>query len=276
MGEVAEEILARIDGPEPLSIFLSYSRIDAARIVDQIAGALTALHVKVFLDRLGIDSGDQWKARIREAVGESCLFVSIESRAAPTSQWMARELDWARELGIAVLALQLPRASTRPEIKERLSLKHVAAGRLTDAQLTEVVRQMRVRAAMARVQELDRVIGEIDEHVKNAGGQLRVIGRGALRIISRGNKVSHVVVATGLASLLDFYTAATLRDRYQEQSGTSPTAKPSKVVVSRLRHATEQHQKQVAWLARASAIRHVDSSEIGAWVKEELACSQVP
>lgn len=72
-------------------IFISYSRKDRI-IVDKYVQQLESLGYKVWIDRVGIYSGAQFKSALVQAIEESKVFVFFSSVASNDSKWTAKEI----------------------------------------------------------------------------------------------------------------------------------------------------------------------------------------
>lgn len=90
-------------GPEPAAatpggVFLSYAREDKDR-VDELARYLDAAGVPLWVDSRSLHSGDNWDARIKEAISRCDAFVACASRnvAAQDRSYLYKEWDLALE-----------------------------------------------------------------------------------------------------------------------------------------------------------------------------------
>ena len=75
-------------------IFISYSRKDTA-IVDQFVNRLTEAGYRVWIDREGIYSGDQFATSIVEAIENSKILLFFSSANSNASEWTVREIYYA-------------------------------------------------------------------------------------------------------------------------------------------------------------------------------------
>ncbi len=75
-------------------IFISYSRADT-QIVDQFVTKLTDAGYRVWIDREGIDGGDQFPVRIVEAIENSTVILFFSSANSNASKWTVKEIFYA-------------------------------------------------------------------------------------------------------------------------------------------------------------------------------------
>ena len=77
--------------------FVSYCSTDRREVLKRLQ-ALEALRVSFFADVLDLAPGERWEGQIKREI-ESCdLFLLFWSQAAHDSQWVRREIDYARQL----------------------------------------------------------------------------------------------------------------------------------------------------------------------------------
>ncbi len=87
-------------------VFISYSRKDS-EIVNQFVKKLTDTGYKVWIDREGIYSGDQFKAVIAKAIKSSSLVVFISSANSNASEWTVKEIGYALKKGKTIIPVKL-------------------------------------------------------------------------------------------------------------------------------------------------------------------------
>ena len=75
-------------------IFISYSRADT-QIVDQFVAKLTDAGYRVWIDREGIDGGDEFKTKIVRAIKGSALVVFFSSAKSNASKWTVKEISYS-------------------------------------------------------------------------------------------------------------------------------------------------------------------------------------
>lgn len=106
------------------SIFLCHSARDKA-FVRELAKALDAAGVRVWLDEAEIRIGDSLTKRIGDAIGEMEYFAVVLSRHSVKSEWVQRELQVAmqRELKqrkVVVLPVLLETVEPPPFLRDKL------------------------------------------------------------------------------------------------------------------------------------------------------------
>jgi hypothetical protein len=87
-------------------VFISYSRrnIDYAL---QLVEDMKSRQFNAWIDKEDIDTGEEWRKVLKEAVKNCGAFVFIVSPDSNTSEWCLEELQWATKLGKPILPLLL-------------------------------------------------------------------------------------------------------------------------------------------------------------------------
>jgi type VI secretion system protein ImpJ len=75
-------------------VFLSYASEDAAVVAD-LAQLIEIQGMEYFLDKLSLRSGSAWQTELEKHIQNSDLFLLCWSRHAATSEWVAKEIEWA-------------------------------------------------------------------------------------------------------------------------------------------------------------------------------------
>ena len=91
---------------EQYDIFISYSRKDS-EIVNQFVTSLTNAGYKVWIDREGIMSGDQFKAIIVRAIKNSSIVLFFSSANSNASEWTVKEISYALKKGKTIIPVKL-------------------------------------------------------------------------------------------------------------------------------------------------------------------------
>lgn len=96
-------------------IFISYSRKDIA-IVDQFVRSLTEAGYRVWIDREGIYSGDQFKAKIVRAIKDSAIVLYFSSANSNASEWTVKEISYSLKKGKTIIPVKLDGAEYEDSI----------------------------------------------------------------------------------------------------------------------------------------------------------------
>ena len=91
-------------------IFISYSRKDTA-IVDQFVNGLTEAGYRVWIDREGIYSGDQWKIKIVQAIKNSSIVVFFSSESSNSSEFTIKEINIALDQKKPIHPIRIDKAT---------------------------------------------------------------------------------------------------------------------------------------------------------------------
>jgi TPR repeat protein len=87
-------------------IFISYSRADT-QIVDQFVTKLTEAGYRVWIDREGIDGGDEFKTKIVRAIKGSALVVFFSSAKSNASKWTVKEISYSLKKEKPIIPVKL-------------------------------------------------------------------------------------------------------------------------------------------------------------------------
>ncbi|MDX1956928.1 MAG: toll/interleukin-1 receptor domain-containing protein [Leptospiraceae bacterium] len=87
-------------------IFISYSNHDMADYVrtilfplikQEIGGTLGERNLKIFIDKIGVNSGDDWENRIKNCLIKSRIMIAILSPEYFKSEWCKKEMSFMLE-----------------------------------------------------------------------------------------------------------------------------------------------------------------------------------
>ena len=87
-------------------VFVSYSRRDTNR-VQAIVGEIEKEGFKAWIDKKGIDSGDEFKTTIVKAIRNSEVFLFFSSKGANESTWTMKEVNTAVHFKKAIIPVKL-------------------------------------------------------------------------------------------------------------------------------------------------------------------------
>lgn len=102
-------------------VFISYSRKDTA-IVDQFVRSLTGAGYRVWIDREGIYSGDQFATNIVEAIENSKILLFFSSVNSNASEWTVREIYYALSEHKTIIPIKIDTAKYDKRIALNLIL----------------------------------------------------------------------------------------------------------------------------------------------------------
>jgi len=91
----------------PLSAFLSHSSKDK-EIVRRLWARLTEVgHIDIFLDEREVGVADVLAPTLKDNICQSDFLIAVCSSHSRESQWFWKEVEWAEELGVAVVPVRL-------------------------------------------------------------------------------------------------------------------------------------------------------------------------
>jgi TIR domain-containing protein len=236
-------------------VFISYSHADGVDEAHAVLHALAEARFSVFLDAFGLAPGSDFEERLRHQLMDKAFLVLIETPRAIASEWVGRELSFARQHRLGIVSVH-PEASeaTLPQVfpAQRWSLPAGALERRAGSaalkpgaadDLREFVTLRHEMTILRRRYELERGLRAALAAVGVSGRSVRRTV-GGLEVDTARRRWS-VSLRPRPASLLDMHAAAR----------QAPPRRP--VMVS----ATPQGQPEreaLAWLAESSGVAHCD------------------
>jgi hypothetical protein len=165
------------------SVFLSYSRRDAA-LADRLAEQIEQAGYPIWIDRVGIIGGEQWRAAIVAAIEAADVFIILLSPNSIQSTNVRKELDLAETAGIRILPITLAQVSIPAEMKYQLAGVQIIEGwKSPDGGYSQVMRalvDLQVRRS-GQIQRAARVASkQAGEH-----SDIDLSGLGSLGFLSR-------------------------------------------------------------------------------------------
>jgi len=101
-------------------VFISYSRQDS-KIVDKFSKTMEVQNIQTWLDRKGIQGGDQWRRQIVTAIENSDIFVITLSPNSVNSDNVRKELDLAESAGVPIIPVKIAPVKIPKEMKYQLA-----------------------------------------------------------------------------------------------------------------------------------------------------------
>ena len=98
----------------PLRVFISYARADSTTFVDRLEGDLKAQQFDPWVDRHGLEGGQEWMEIIQQAIDDCHALVVVLSPAAVQSKFVRIEYRYADEIGKLVIPLRYLSTPTTP------------------------------------------------------------------------------------------------------------------------------------------------------------------
>jgi len=97
-------------------VFLSYSHQDH-EFVSRLAIHLEDRGADVWIDKMDIHAGTEWRERIAQGIRDCTVFVLVVSPTSLRSDWAQREVDLAVQYGKPILQLLYRRAQLPPALE---------------------------------------------------------------------------------------------------------------------------------------------------------------
>jgi HEAT repeat protein len=106
------------------NIFISYRTLEADFAL-RLAADLKNVGVRMWIDRLDIKPGDDWRLRIEEAVNTCGAMITILSPDYVASRYCRRELDRADTMGVPIFPILLSTITDRDWPMEVQSIQYI-------------------------------------------------------------------------------------------------------------------------------------------------------
>lgn len=192
-------------------IFISYSRKDSALVLS-IARTLHEEGYSVWIDKTGIESGDEFKSVIAEAIRESKVFVFFSSYAANKSPWTIKEVNTAVHLNKTIIPIKLDNTEYNESLLLDLSgLDYISYNDNPNIGLQKLLRALKKHTNNQGLQYYDK-----DLTLPNIPNQFSSA--------SQGNKAkSYMIIAAIFAALAIGYFIFGNKDDNNELITTVPT-----------------------------------------------------
>jgi TIR domain len=204
-------------------IFISYRRRETQALAEQLFDSLSHEGFDVFLDRFRIPPAADFQARLEQELADKGMLLVLESRGISASNWVMREIAFARARRMGIIGLRLPDGDEVPQIRKscrvtifQRELKGKSrAVRLQSICLRRVVasvRMLHARALVHRQLVLPRAMSRALSH-----SQCRNVTIGAGGIVSAQpqsllSRTEYQISLTARSpDLSDFHVAATNR-----------------------------------------------------------------
>ncbi len=111
---------------EDQRIFISYRRVEAQPLADQLFDALTHEGLDVFLDRFSIHAGLNFQQRLTQELADKSMVLLLESAWIEQSLWTEHEIQFTKRYQLGLLALTMPDRSEplkSIDVDQRIVLK---------------------------------------------------------------------------------------------------------------------------------------------------------
>ncbi len=252
-------------------VFISYARKDATAMAEQLWEALSARGFEVFLDRVSLDTGANWRERLFEALERKSFVLMIESPEAVTAKGVEMEFNYARERDMGLLTLTwhqtVDRGLTLPGIYEKyrthlpksaLRSDRVGNVRLKSHVVQKVLDEIESRHAEALLRRRRAVLGSLMRALEWQGISFKGISQWSLvaDMVARGWKYDLVFSVTPRApEVPDLYVLDSARqyDKGREADG---------ILVHTMRAVPSQTAGLLDWVIAGRRIKSIADDEI--------------
>jgi hypothetical protein len=161
--------------------FISYRRVEASRLAQQLHHALDARCWQSFLDTHTVDPGVHFQPTLWDRMNDADVLVLLDSPGALESDWVAKEIEHANQLGMGVLQLVWPGQARDPRTLfatpfhldksdfVRGNLKGRGGLRLKETALRRVLVEVESLRARSVASRRDRMVSSFAVEARDAG-----------------------------------------------------------------------------------------------------------
>jgi hypothetical protein len=96
-------------------IFISYVRMDSARIAEQLRGAFTRRWYTVFHDTVSIRPGRDFQDELLQELADSDVMLLLNSKHVGERKYVKKEIEFANVAGVGGVQVVWPDADPRPD-----------------------------------------------------------------------------------------------------------------------------------------------------------------
>ena len=151
-------------------VFISYSRKDSER-VNQFVDILVNEGYNVWIDKDGIESGDQFKLIIVKAIEESKMVLFFSSEASNASTWTAKEIGIANARSKPIIPIKLDNSNYNRQVEFDLinnDFVDFSDGRANEAAMKKLLKSI-ARKCREESQETDEPVSTLRSSSKKRG-----------------------------------------------------------------------------------------------------------
>lgn len=249
--------------PDERRVFISYRRLEAPALAEQLFDALSRLRFDVFLDRFQLPPGIDFEARLADELGDKAMVLVLETQGV-NAPWTRFEADFARRHRLGLVAVRLPQGT---------AVRGVGHRRITPDPQTELSGSG-AQTALTPI-GLDRVVEWIQrQHERNLLRRRKylretvvdaLLHAGAMPEISGGGEPIRVASATG-APRREYVIRLSpyppeLRE-FHDADLDRPSPRARSVLVGPAMFREYDRGARFAWLARRARVRAVDEGAL--------------
>ena len=151
-------------------VFISYSRKDSER-VNQFVDIFVNEGYSVWIDKDGIESGDQFKLIIVKAIEESKMVLFFSSEASNASTWTAKEIGIANARSKPIIPIKLDNSNYNRQVEFDLinnDFVDFSDGRANEAAMKKLLKSI-ARKCRKESQETDEPVSTVRSNSKKRG-----------------------------------------------------------------------------------------------------------
>ena len=241
---LAAAVLQRAMHDSQPGLFVSYRRVEAGVLVDQLFDELSRNGFRVFLDRFSGTPGRYFPQELAEEMADKAVLLVIETPSILQSKWTLWEVCFARQYGLGLVFLRFPGAPKLSNIGKRMDVSpHIAQG-LDAAELTAAVDFIKREWIFAAARRRAFYEGVVAGAASVRGGTVKNQCNGLLALCNSNGKKTAIVSPSA--------RPGRLRD-LRELAVPVGAAEP-RLLLGQHCHLPQQSYDDISWLAQKISV----------------------
>lgn len=196
-------------------LFISYRRVDSAKVANQLFDALNRRNYDTFLDDYSIAAAQDFQEELNHRLSDCDVLIQLYTENFSKSKWCQEEITNANQKRIGVLAIIWPgqKLDAHNELCEKMLLadSNFQDGILTDGVVREITRRVESLRARNMAARQDDLVGEFIKEASKVG-RLMVQEYKYLVEFENGRPKNVFIPAVGVPQSYDCYNSLEFRD----------------------------------------------------------------
>lgn len=229
---------------EKSGLFISYRRVDAGPLADQLHDAFAQKGFRVFLDRFSGTPGRYFPSELAEEMSDKAVLLVIETQNILQSKWTLWEVAFAHRYQLGLVSLQFPSAPTLSRISARQRIAPTSQGVLKSQDLIRALTFVEREQVIAGLKRRAFYEGLVAGAASSGGGKLNDLGYGPLELLNKSGTRSAIVSPCGRPGRL-----GDIRSLFSGRGKSLP-----RLLVGQHRHLPLGAQDDLNWLALQTSV----------------------
>lgn len=245
-------------------LFISYRRIDSAKIANQLFDALNRRNYDTFLDDYSIAAAQDFQEELNHRLSDCDVLIQLYTENFSNSEWCKEEITNANQKRIGVLAIIWPGRNLDPhnQLCEKMQLNDddFEGGLLKDEVVVEITRRVESLRARNMAARQDDLVGEF---IKEASKFKRQLVQEYKYLVEYGNgRPKNVFIpAVGVPQSYDCYNSLGFKDMLR-----CPDVRLH-LIYDDLR-IKQRWIRHLDWLNQSLEVKTIKKKDFAKWLKD--------